>query len=137
MRALAKRPRLRAAFAAVMAVVLTATGLFVYKRQATNLDGAINRALRARATDIAALAQRSDTGLSDGRPSESPGAQVGLRQGIAQLKRIPGVSSVEPLQHRFAYIGADLQDLYGVRPQTITGQESSRTDGSPVAPPRG
>jgi putative ABC transport system permease protein len=27
---------------------------------------------------------------------------------------------VEPLQHRFAYIGADLQDLYGVRPATIT-----------------
>jgi putative ABC transport system permease protein len=29
------------------------------------------------------------------------------------------VSSVEPLQHRYAYVGADLQDLYGVRPQTI------------------
>jgi putative ABC transport system permease protein len=29
------------------------------------------------------------------------------------------VRSVEPLQHRFAYVGADLQDLYGVRPQTI------------------
>jgi putative ABC transport system permease protein len=27
---------------------------------------------------------------------------------------------VEPLQHRFAYIGPDLQDLYGVRPATIT-----------------
>ena len=27
--------------------------------------------------------------------------------------------SVEPLQHRFAYVGADLQDLYGVRPRTI------------------
>ncbi|MFZ0971241.1 MAG: M14 family zinc carboxypeptidase [Solirubrobacteraceae bacterium] len=38
MRALAVRRRLTAAFAAVMAVVLTATGLFVYKRQATNLD---------------------------------------------------------------------------------------------------
>jgi putative ABC transport system permease protein len=32
---------------------------------------------------------------------------------------VPGVSSVEPLQHRFAYVGADLQDLYGVRPSTI------------------
>jgi putative ABC transport system permease protein len=29
------------------------------------------------------------------------------------------VRSVEPLQHRFAYVGADLQDLYGVRPSTI------------------
>jgi putative ABC transport system permease protein len=33
---------------------------------------------------------------------------------------VPGVASVEPLQHRFAYVAADLQDLYGVRPQAIT-----------------
>ena len=29
--------------------------------------------------------------------------------------------AVEPLQHRYAYIGTDLQDLYGVRPGSITG----------------
>lgn len=34
--------------------------------------------------------------------------------------------AVEPLQHRFAYIGADLQDLYGVRPGTITGVTTLR-----------
>jgi putative ABC transport system permease protein len=34
---------------------------------------------------------------------------------------VPGVKSVEPLQHRFVYVGADLQDLYGVRPQSILG----------------
>ena len=34
---------------------------------------------------------------------------------------MPGVRAVEPLQHRFAYIGTDLQDLYGVDPSTITG----------------
>ncbi|MCX5317609.1 hypothetical protein [Streptomyces sp. NBC_00154] len=28
---------------------------------------------------------------------------------------------MEPLQHRFAYVGADLQDLYGVRPTSIVG----------------
>ena len=49
---------------------------------------------------------------------ESPGAQVGP-QGAARLARVPGVKSVEPLQHRFAYVGADLQDLYGVRPPSI------------------
>jgi putative ABC transport system permease protein len=38
----------------------------------------------------------------------------------AQLARVRGVRSVEPLAHRFAYIGADLQDLYGVRPATLT-----------------
>jgi len=39
----------------------------------------------------------------------------------ARLAEVPGVTSVEPLQHRFAYVGADLQDLYGVRPSTVVG----------------
>ncbi len=38
----------------------------------------------------------------------------------ASLATIPGVRGVEPLVHRFAYIGSDLQDLYGVRPSTIS-----------------
>jgi putative ABC transport system permease protein len=66
-----------------------------------------------------------DARLSNGADvtvTESPGITVGAQQGISQLKKVPGVASVEPLQHRFAYIGADLQDLYGVRPQTITNQ---------------
>ncbi|WP_353648902.1 ABC transporter permease [Nakamurella sp. A5-74] len=37
-----------------------------------------------------------------------------------RLSSIRGVKHVEPLQHRFAYVGSDLQDLYGVRPDTIT-----------------
>jgi putative ABC transport system permease protein len=49
---------------------------------------------------------------------QSPGSQEGPG-GAARLARVPGVKSVEPMQHRFAYVGADLQDLYGVRPQTI------------------
>jgi putative ABC transport system permease protein len=31
----------------------------------------------------------------------------------------PGAESVEALQHRYAYVGADLQDLYGVNAATI------------------
>jgi putative ABC transport system permease protein len=42
----------------------------------------------------------------------------GIQRAIA---RTPGVASVEPLQHRFAYVGPDLQDLYGVRPATVAG----------------
>jgi putative ABC transport system permease protein len=49
---------------------------------------------------------------------ESPGARVGPGE-AARLAQVAGVRSVEPLQHRFAYVGADLQDLYGVRPGTI------------------
>jgi putative ABC transport system permease protein len=50
--------------------------------------------------------------------TESPGVVVGPEQAEV-LARIEGVKSVEPLQHRFAYVGADLQDLYGVRAETI------------------
>lgn len=35
------------------------------------------------------------------------------------LAKLPGVASAEPLQHRYAYIGKDLQDLYGVNATTV------------------
>jgi putative ABC transport system permease protein len=58
------------------------------------------------------------TNGADVTVTESPGAHVG--PGAAtKLSTLPGVGTVEPLQHRFAYVGADLQDLYGVRPATI------------------
>jgi signal transduction histidine kinase len=60
---------LTAAFAVVMAVVLTATGAFVHQRVRSDLDAGIDSTLRARAADVAALAQQSDTGLRDARPS--------------------------------------------------------------------
>jgi putative ABC transport system permease protein len=50
--------------------------------------------------------------------TESPGVRVGP-DGASKLKSISGVATVEPLQHRFAYVGADLQDLYGVQPGSI------------------
>jgi putative ABC transport system permease protein len=65
----------------------------------------------------------ADARLSNGADvtvTESPGVRVGP-QGARQITKVPGVRSVEPLQHRFAYVGADLQDLYGVRPQSIGG----------------
>jgi putative ABC transport system permease protein len=58
------------------------------------------------------------TNGADVTVTESPGASVGPGA-AAQLEKVKGVGSVEPLQHRFAYVGADLQDLYGVRPATI------------------
>ncbi|MFN8175264.1 MAG: ABC transporter permease [Solirubrobacteraceae bacterium] len=63
----------------------------------------------------------ADARLSNGADvtvAESPGTGVGPG-GASRLRRVAGVASVEPLQHRFAYVGADLQDLYGVRPRTI------------------
>jgi putative ABC transport system permease protein len=58
------------------------------------------------------------TNGADVTVTESPGVRRGPAQ-AARFARVPGVGSVEPLQHRYAYVGADLQDLYGVRPQTI------------------
>lgn len=58
------------------------------------------------------------TNGADVTVTEPPGAQASPGRAAA-FARIPGVRSAEPIQHRFAYVGADLQDLYGIRPSTI------------------
>lgn len=95
MRRVAVRWRLTAGFAVVMAMLLAATGVFVYQRQATNLDQAINRALRARAADVAALAQQSDNGLSGSQAGQASGAEVAqvIDASGRVLDRTPGLSS--------------------------------------------
>jgi putative ABC transport system permease protein len=39
----------------------------------------------------------------------------------ASITGVPGVGSVEPLVHRFAYVGPDLQDMFGIRADQIAG----------------
>ncbi|MGH8860854.1 MAG: FtsX-like permease family protein [Jatrophihabitantaceae bacterium] len=58
------------------------------------------------------------TNGADVTVTESPGAAVGPAF-ARRLASVPGVSGVEPVQHRYAYVGTDLQDLYGVRPGSI------------------
>lgn len=65
-----------------------------------------------------ALADAQLTNGADVTVSESPGAQIPPSQ-ERQIAAVQGVAAVEPLQHRFAYVGADLQDLYGIRPATL------------------
>ena len=49
----------------------------------------------------------------------SPGA--GLPPGVpSSVASLPGVRGVATMQHRFAYVGSDLQDLYGIDPATLT-----------------
>lgn len=55
---------------------------------------------------------------SDVAVVEPPGASVGP-DGAGPLLSAPGVKAVEPLQHRFGYVGPDLQDLYGVNAATF------------------
>ena len=72
-----------------------------------------NSTYRAQAEVDARLTNGGDVTVT-----EPPGSNVGPGAAAA-LASVNGVRAVEPLQHRYAYVGADLQDLYGVRPQTI------------------
>ena len=38
---------------------------------------------------------------------------------LARLAALPGAAAAAPMQHRFAYVGGDLQDLYGIAPLSI------------------
>jgi two-component system OmpR family sensor kinase len=49
-----------------MALVLGATGVFVYLRFSDELDATINAGLRSRASDVAALVREADSGLGEG-----------------------------------------------------------------------
>ncbi|MET3922253.1 FtsX-like permease family protein [Arthrobacter sp. UYEF20] len=56
-----------------------------------------------------------------------PGTTLDAGIGPA-ITRTPGVVSVEALLHRYAYVGADLQDMYGVNPGSIA-QAAALQDG--------
>lgn len=63
-----------------MAVVLAATGVFVYLQLRANLDRAIDQGLRSRAGDISALVQQADTGLRDSAGTASSGPAADFAQ---------------------------------------------------------
>jgi signal transduction histidine kinase len=75
-----------------MALVLGATGVFVYLRFASELDATINAGLRTRASDVASLVKEADSGLSEGSQS-----LVGREDSFAQvLDPSGGVSDSSP-----------------------------------------
>jgi two-component system OmpR family sensor kinase len=61
------RLRLTVAFAAAMALVLAASGLFLYLRVGAALDRTIDQGLRGRADDVAVLVRGAGPGLGDAR----------------------------------------------------------------------
>jgi len=64
---------------------------------------------------------RVDAELTNGADLTVAGtAAAPASQLLSQLASIPGIVAAEPMQHRFAYVGNDLQDLYGIDPRTIT-----------------
>jgi putative ABC transport system permease protein len=72
---------------------------------------------------------RVDAQLSNGADvTVATTAATGLPAGLADaVETLPGVAAVQPMQHRFAYVGNDLQDLYGIDPATI-GQATSMSN---------
>jgi putative ABC transport system permease protein len=59
------------------------------------------------------------TNGADVTVTASPGADTPPSD-AQRIAAVPGVKAVEPLQHRFAYVGNDLQDIYGIDPATVT-----------------
>jgi putative ABC transport system permease protein len=59
------------------------------------------------------------TNGADVTVTTSPGAATPPQEAV-NLARVSGVRAVVPVQHRFAYVGADLQDIYGIDPHTLT-----------------
>jgi putative ABC transport system permease protein len=64
---------------------------------------------------------RLDVALTVGS-DVSATALPGTTTGIGESRTIaaaPGVRAVQPIAHQFAYVGSDLQDLFGIDPRTI------------------
>jgi putative ABC transport system permease protein len=49
------------------------------------------------------------TGTTDAPPARK----------LDELRALPGVAAAEAVQHRYAFVGNDLQDIYGIHPLTI------------------
>jgi putative ABC transport system permease protein len=55
---------------------------------------------------------------------------------LDRFAKAPGVTAAQPLIHRFAYVGSDLQDLFGVMPRSIasaTSLENAFVPGSTIS----
>lgn len=62
-----------------------------------------------------------DAELSNGADvTVTGGAAADLSARQREIASLPGVQAVEAMQHRFAYVGTDLQDIYGINPSSLT-----------------
>ncbi len=72
---------------------------------------------------------RVDAQLTNGADvTVTTAAETGLPQNLTQtVAGLPVVAAAQPMQHRFAYVGNDLQDLYGIDPSAV-GQATPMSD---------
>jgi signal transduction histidine kinase len=104
-----------------MALVLAATGLFLYLRLQSDLDQTLAQGLRSRAGDVSALVQQSDTGLKDAARSGAGAVGADFAQILDASGRVfdatPGLQSRPVLgaaQLRVAAHGTTTVDLGSV-----------------------
>ncbi len=74
-----------------------------------------NTTYNAQSRVDAELTNGSDVRVT--RPPGSGGIPTPLQE---HLRVLPGVVGFQPMLHRFAYVGTDLQDLYGIDPQHLS-----------------
>ncbi len=92
------RVRVTLAFTAAMAVLLAATGSFLYLRLAGELGATLDRGLQSRAGDVIALVSQADSGLA--QAGRSPLTKRG--ENLAQISDLSGhvVDAPPPLRRR-------------------------------------
>jgi two-component system, OmpR family, sensor kinase len=118
-----------------MALVLAATGLFLYLRLRSDLDHTLTQGLRSRAGDVSALVQQSDTGLRDAARSGAGGVGADVAQILDASGRVfdgtPGLQSrpvLSPAQLRIAARRTATFD----RTSTMLRRGPTRLLGTPV-----
>ncbi|WP_433202440.1 ABC transporter permease [Dactylosporangium sp. CS-047395] len=89
----------------------------------------------AASTAVFAATYRHQAGV-DAQLTNGADVTVTRPDGVAAnaADGVPGVAAAEPMVHRFAYVGSDLQDMYGIDARTIgrhvTLQDSYFTGGT-------
>lgn len=96
----------RSRLALATALVTVATGFLVS-------TAVFNATYDAQARVDAELTNGADVTVT-GTTANPAGPQ------LAKIRGVPGVVAAQPMQHRFAYVGTDLQDLYGIDPRTLS-----------------
>jgi two-component system OmpR family sensor kinase len=123
------RLRVTLAFAVAMAIVLAATGLFLYVRLGSALDRTIDQSLQARATDVGALVRQGDS-----LGQEGEGITQVLDPGGAVLAATPGLE--RPLLSGSEISRAKRESITIERP-IPNSDEAARLLAAPVDTQRG
>jgi heavy metal sensor kinase len=117
------RVRVTLAFTAVMALLLTAFGSFVYLRLGRTLNETVERGLRSRAGDVSALVQQAGSGLT--QHGRSPLTEQG--ESLSQILDARGrVLDASPLLRRRPLLTR--AEIHRAAGQTIVVEHASPTE---------